>query len=77
VAETHVETNLRKALKDTMAEFLTRDDLETERGEMCYIGDETASAMADAAFAVLLGMADLERYFKSEKMFAQDSGIVT
>lgn len=63
--ETMQETKLRTSLKKCI-----QDWVETQHCDdpICYVGEHACSAMADAAFAVLQGMADLEEYFKKEGM---------
>lgn len=66
MAETAQETSIRNSIKAAMQKWL---DAHSQTDEpMSYIAENTASIMADAAFAVLLGMADLEAYFKTEQM---------
>lgn len=60
--ETTTETKMRADLKDAMEMWLKETD--GKRDCVGYIGDGTASFMADAAFSVLMGIADLERYLQ-------------
>lgn len=39
-----------------------------EKHQLPWVGDNVASHMADAALAVLLGIADAQRYLESEGM---------
>lgn len=63
MSETITETSLRASLKEHMQAWLTEVH---SNDPICYISDNASSAMADAAFAVLQGMADLEQWFKDE-----------
>lgn len=66
MAETAKETAHRASLKAAMEKWL--EDDHSLNDPLCYVGPNAASAMADAAYAVLQGMADLETYFESEQM---------
>lgn len=65
MAETANETRLRASLKEVLQSWI---DTTYANDSLSYVGNNAASAMADASFAVLIGMADLEEYFKAEKM---------
>lgn len=60
--ETTSETKVRASLKVCMERWLA--DSDGDRPCVGYIGENTSSHMADAAFSVLMGVADLERYLQ-------------
>jgi hypothetical protein len=64
--ETPQEAKHRESLITAMENWLEAHSSGDD--PLCYVGNNTAVAMANAAFAVMQGMADLEAYFESESM---------
>jgi hypothetical protein len=62
------ECELRRSLHATMETWLSSSPFQANPD--CYIGENGASHMAEAALAVLMGMVDLEEFLKNEKMLA-------
>lgn len=69
-----MEDKERKLLQASLVEAMERwlDEVAEKVSVPCYIGDNTTSLMADAAFAVLMGITDAQAYLEAEGMLKED-----